>query len=258
MAGGTEREVEASLKQCLRAVLERRRRGDPPEDRERGSRSSDTRRSGRKGGSTKATVPARGAWLSAEQRWRDRETQTNEYPRIEADEQNSIFFDGEALQFILRDATLSALFVSLCGMSRAVVGSGISVYQQRDLARLLRTHGRRGDAGYVMGLVSGNADRFMLPEVDVSIGLRGPSTPPAELLARCDIQMDHLYGIGYLLLKHGTLAHRRLGVLFDELLWRTAFTFLDQAFYFAANGHTLAMPSGLIFYAAFMTVISPA
>ena len=42
---------------------------------------------------------------------------------------NTVFYLGEALEYILRDPTLGRLFVALCSMSRVAVGSEISVAQ---------------------------------------------------------------------------------------------------------------------------------
>ena len=70
--------------------------------------------------------------------------------------------------------------------------------------------------------------------------------------------MDHFYGLTYLLFKHGTLAHRRQNVVFNEVVWRTAFTFLNQAFFFAVNGYSATMPYSLVFYSAFMSFLTPA
>ena len=129
--------------------------------------------------------------------------------RVDTEQYDAVFFDGTALRFILRDATLGRLFISLCSMGRVSVGSGISIHQKRDLTRLLRGYAHRGNLGYVMSLVSSTADRYMLSEADVTVGLRAVQASQPELLAHCDIQMDHFYALTYLLFKHGTLAHRR-------------------------------------------------
>ena len=176
--------------------------------------------------------------------------------RIENDERNAVFFDGQALCFILRDATLGKLFITLCSMSSLIVGSGISPYQKRDLTRLLRGFMNRGNLGYVMSIISSNNDRYMLKEADVTLGLR-QEEKSVDLFANCDIQMDHIYGVTYLLFKHGTIAHRRVDTVLKEFLWRTSFTFMNQTFFFITSGFSVTLPYGVIFYAIFMSFISP-
>ena len=176
--------------------------------------------------------------------------------KIENDERNAIFINGQALCFILRDTTLGKLFITLCSMSSIIIGSNISPYQKRDLTKLLRGFINRGNIGYVMSIISENNDRYMLKEADVTLGLK-QDDKSVDLFANCDIQMDHVYGITYLLFKHGTIAHRRLDTILREILWRTAFTFMNQTFFFFTSGFSVTLPYGVMFYAIFMSFISP-
>ena len=97
----------------------------------------------------------------------------------------------------------------------------------------------------------------MIPEADVSVGLSNGGVRP-ELMAKCDIQMDYFYALTYLLFKHGTIMQRRMQVFFDEILWRTTFCFMNQALHFLVGGFSIEMPFSLIFFSAFMSVLSPA
>ena len=44
----------------------------------------------------------------------------------ENDRKNAVFVNGRSLQFILKDETLSKLFLSICSMSSFIVGSKIT------------------------------------------------------------------------------------------------------------------------------------
>ena len=69
--------------------------------------------------------------------------------------------------------------------------------------------------------------------------------------------MEYFYGLTYLLFKHGTIMHRRMQVIIDELLWRTTFCFLNQALWYTVGGFSIEMPYSLVFFSAFMSVLSP-
>ena len=59
----------------------------------------------------------------------------------------------------------------------------------------------------------------------MSIGLI-TSFKQSDILAQTDIQMKDMFGLTYLLFKHGTLAHRRTKVVLDEFMYRTILTML--------------------------------
>ena len=52
---------------------------------------------------------------------------------FDQDQKNSVFINGTSLQFILKDETLTKLFLTLCSLCTLVVGSSVTPYQKRDL-----------------------------------------------------------------------------------------------------------------------------
>ena len=142
VTGTSDREVEVSLKRCLKSVIERREQLSAeslvPSHLKARKRKETSHQSDYK----------------KQERF---ESEKDGYIRkIENDELNSVFYHGEALEYVLRDPTLGKLFVTLCSMSRVAVGSEITVVQKRDLTKLLRSYAKCGQQGYVMALISEN------------------------------------------------------------------------------------------------------
>ena len=68
-----------------------------------------------------------------------------------------------------------------------------------------------GKQGFVMSIIHGNCDRYMYDHADVSVGITDVnSSSKSDILLNSDIHMNHLFGLTYLLLKHGNATHRRL------------------------------------------------
>ena len=70
--------------------------------------------------------------------------------------------------------------------------------------------------------------------------------------------MRGLYPLTYLLFKHGTLANRRVKIVFDEFLYRTALTMIVQIIFFIATGFSHTDIYGKLFYPFFMVCLTPA
>ena len=90
----------------------------------------------------------------------------------------------------------------------------------------------------------------------MSIGLITPHKQ-SDILAQADIQMKNMFGLTYLLFKHGTLAHRRTKVVLDEFTYRTILTMLVQIFLFVAGGFSFVLPYGQFFFPFFMAFLTP-
>ena len=69
--------------------------------------------------------------------------------------------------------------------------------------------------------------------------------------------MKDMYGLSYLLFKHGTMAHRRLDKVLKEFLYRTILTMLVQLFFYIMSGFSTVLPYGSFFFATFMVVLTP-
>jgi hypothetical protein len=76
-----------------------------------------------------------------------------------------------------------------------------------------------------MSIVSCPRDKFMIEEANVSVSLYH-TRKQSDTLAKTDIRMKNLYALTYLLFKHGTLTNRRIHIVFDEYLYRTALTMI--------------------------------
>ena len=71
------------------------------------------------------------------------------------------------------------------------------------------------------------------------------------------MQMRDLYGLGYILFKHGTVLHRRLKVVVDEFIYRTVLLSITQLFFFIMGGFSTVLPYGALFFGAHTAVFSP-
>ena len=60
--------------------------------------------------------------------------------------------------------------------------------------------------------------------------------------------MKNIFGLTYLLFKHGTLAHRRTKIVLEEFMYRTVLTMLVQIFLFIISGFSYVMPYGKFFF----------
>lgn len=173
-------------------------------------------------------------------------------------DRNVVRIQGETLKIILQDETLSKVFLMLCNICSLVVGSSITPSQKRDLTAAMRHFAINGKQGYVMAVIATAGDRYMYEQADVSIGiLRGSTKVESDVLVNSDIHMTHLFGLTYLLFKHGSATHRRLKQVLKEFIYRTVLTVSIHLYYFIINAFSYRSPFQEVFYTAFMSVISP-
>ena len=69
--------------------------------------------------------------------------------------------------------------------------------------------------------------------------------------------MRDIYGISYLLFKHGTILHRRLRIVLGEFVYRTILLLIIQLFFFVMSGFSTVLPYGPLFFATHVALISP-
>lgn len=143
VVGRTDRQVEESLKGCLKQLVERR--SAEPGD---------------------GSAPGSGPAEEAEAAGRDAPPDF-----VDSDQRNSVFVSGKSLQFILKDDTLTKLFLTLCSLCTIVVASAVTPYQKRDLTAAARQFNIQGKLGYVVSVVSSQADKFTSLESDTTVAL---------------------------------------------------------------------------------------
>ena len=143
VVGRTDRQVEESLKGCLKQLVDRR--SAEPVD-----------------GAAPGSVPAEEAEVAGRDAPPD---------LVDSDQRNSVFVSGKSLQFILKDDTLTKLFLTLCSLCTIVVASAVTPYQKRDLTAAARQFNIQGKLGYVVSVVSSQADKFTSLESDATVAL---------------------------------------------------------------------------------------
>ena len=125
VTGQTDRQVEVSLKNCLKLAVDRRL----------GEQAITTERH-------KVTVTQRNMSKTTRRNYKVSDNHSddgaNKYDILTIDEKNVVQVTGGTLQIILQDETLSKVFLMLCSMCSLCVGSSINAYQKRDLTRALR------------------------------------------------------------------------------------------------------------------------
>lgn len=136
------------------------------------------------------------------------------------------------------------------------MGSTVTPYQKRDLTAAIRQFSIQGKQGYVVSVVASQADKFTSLEADITVGI-SRSYQQSDLLACSDVQMRDIYGISYLLFKHGTILHRRLRVVLNEFVYRTILLSIIQLFFFIMSGFSTVLPYGALYFASHVAIISP-
>lgn len=171
VTGHTDRQVEESLKNCLKQLVEKRMT-DPQQNVGNGdlSTSNVSRLGGhtpklKKGKATGHTSVSSGSKSGVQS------SQTAMVDFFDQDQKNSVFINGQALQFILKDETLTKLFLTLCSLCTLVVGSTVTPYQKRDLTAAIRQFSIQGKQGYVVSVVASQTDKFTSLEADITVGI---------------------------------------------------------------------------------------
>ena len=138
-----------------------------------------------------------------------------------------------------------------------VVGSSITPTQKKDLTSAMRQFLITGKQGFVMSIVNGNCDRYMYDQADVSIGITDGVTNKSDIVINSDIHMTHLFGLTYLLLRHGNATHRRLKQVLKEFIYRSVLNFCIFMFFFITDGFSFILPFQDAFITAFVSIVSP-
>ena len=146
MVGRTDRQVEESLKGCLKQLVDRR--SAEPTDSE----------------ALVEGAPRKDADVAAGRG-------DGQAELVEADLKNSVFVSGKSLQFILKDDTLTKLYLTLCSLCTLVVVSAVTPYQKRDLTAAARQFNIQGKLGYVVSVMSSQTDKFTALEADATVAL---------------------------------------------------------------------------------------
>ena len=174
----------------------------------------------------------------------------------ENDRKNAVFVSGKSLQHILKDETAIKLFLTICSMCSICVGNTVTAIQKRSLTKAIKQYSDVGNSGYVISVIANQTDKYTSKEADITIGLATPHQQ-SDILASSDISMKDLYGLSYLLFKHGSLSNRRLKTVFNEFLYRTILTMLIQLSFFICNGFSTVLPYGTFYFTTFMTILTP-
>ena len=69
--------------------------------------------------------------------------------------------------------------------------------------------------------------------------------------------MQDLYGLSYLLFKHGSMLHRRLKQVTKEFVYRTCLAMCIHFTFFVCSGFSITMPLKMKYFMIFMSVLSP-
>lgn len=76
--------------------------------------------------------------ISARFMYSEKEKASNLLEFSDLEQQSSVFVDGTSLGHILKDETLTKLFLTLYSLCTLLVGSSVTPYQKRDLTQALR------------------------------------------------------------------------------------------------------------------------
>lgn len=86
-------------------------------------------------------------------------------------ETNVCIFQGNQLQFILRDQTLEKLFLSLCNLCSLCIGTSVTPLQRKFVVRAIRQFAVQGKLGNVISIISQQTDKMTIEEADITVGL---------------------------------------------------------------------------------------
>ena len=173
VTGRTDRQVEDSLKSCLKQLVEKRMNDQNQEANAGDLSASNTIRLA--GSIAKVGKKGRNTNTSASSGAKTSKTGSGDQNALveffDQDQKNCVFVNGLTLQFILADETLTKLFLTLCSLCTLVVGSNVTPYQKRDLTAAIRMFSIQGKQGYVVSVVAQQADKFTSLEADITVGV---------------------------------------------------------------------------------------
>ena len=141
LEGTTDRQVEESLKVCLKECIKRRNIDLMKDVAEKPGGTSkkqqkDLKRKKRKREEANLVVDMDEKRTTKEMNAeRNKQNMTN-FGTLQ--ERNVVIFDGVQLQYILTDETMKKLFLTLCNLSSLCIGSSISPHQRKFMVRAIR------------------------------------------------------------------------------------------------------------------------
>ena len=98
----------------------------------------------------------------------------------------------------------------------------------------------------------------MYKESDIAIGLASNGKMiDSDVIANSDIQMHDIYGLSYLLFKHGNCVHKRMMQIVKEFTYRTIFAMFVHFIFFVASGLTVGVTLSDTYFSIFMAFLSP-
>jgi hypothetical protein len=168
-----------------------------------------------------------------------------------------VFTNGYALSIIMKDESMLKIFLILCSLSNAVVGSQVSITQKADIVKALKEFNLQANLGYVLSVIGSTTDMYMLNEADIKIGLT-QKYPSLDNLALSDINISELHALTYILFKHATHLSRRQRALINYFLYRTILMMALITFYIGLSGLSPNLPYPMFFTMLFTHIITPA
>ena len=85
---------------------------------------------------------------------------------------NYLTINGDRISLILKDESLLVLFLTLTSFCSLIILHEVNPIQRAMLAKHLSDYNRKGGKGVVLGVITTSHDRFMIREVDVSLALQ--------------------------------------------------------------------------------------
>ena len=131
VTGNTDRQVEESIKNCLKQIVERRE-ADPSEEQQSEDAAVSQLNLIAKNSNVKKQRIGNFDKFNRSKVKEEKKEKKKEN-NLSLDEKNDIFINGRALQFILKDDTLTKLFLTLSSFCSLVIGSSVTPYQKRAL-----------------------------------------------------------------------------------------------------------------------------
>jgi magnesium-transporting ATPase (P-type) len=137
-----------------------------------------------------------------------------------------------------------------------MIGSEVTAQQKADLVHEMRVYNNVQGFGEVLGVVSSPLDLMLVKNADITIGLN-TKNKRTDLLQSVDLHMTDLYGLSYLMFKHGTICHRRIKKAYDLFVYRTALMDIFALTFFAVSDLTATAFIPYLWFSTFNLLITP-
>lgn len=153
LEGSSDRQVEESLKVCLKECIKRRNIDLKKEvvDMNQAKRQKDN------GGGNKRKKRKRQEVIIDTRTTKEKNAERNKQNMTNfgtLQERNVVIFDGNQLQYILTDETMKKLFLTLCNLCSLCIGSSISPHQRKFMVRAIRQFAIQGKLGNVVSVIA--------------------------------------------------------------------------------------------------------